>query len=150
MESPVALFPFLSRSDAETLELGRKFGELMQSGDVVALIGDLGAGKTHFVKGMAMSLGISPDEVSSPTFTIAQEYRGEKGGTPLFHLDLYRLSSEKELLDAGVEEYVNGDGVCVIEWPQKAESLLPPSTHIVKIIHGNGNERHFSYFPFVS
>ncbi len=150
MTSPADLFPFSSDSEGETLELGRQFGLLMKRGDVVALLGDLGAGKTHFVKGMALSLGIAPEDVSSPTFTIAQEYRGAKSSIPLFHLDLYRLSSEKELLQAGVEDYVGGEGICAIEWPQHAETLLPSSTHIVKIVHGEGNQRHFSYFPFAS
>jgi len=144
------LFPFSSYSEVETLEFGRKFGSLLQLGDVVALVGDLGAGKTHFVKGVATALGISPEQVSSPTFTIAQEYRGTNPTLPLFHLDLYRLTSENELLQTGIEEYLNGEGICVIEWPQRAEALLPSSTHVVKIIHGEENVRHFSYFPFSS
>lgn len=148
--SPADLFPFLSASEEETIEWGRKLGALLRPGDVVALVGDLGAGKTHFVKGIASAWGIETGSVSSPTFTIAQEYRGLDSDVALYHLDLYRLDSEKELLQAGIEEYVLGDGICVIEWPQKAESLLPASTHIVKIVHGKGNERHFSYFPFSS
>ncbi|MBU6410878.1 MAG: tRNA (adenosine(37)-N6)-threonylcarbamoyltransferase complex ATPase subunit type 1 TsaE [Verrucomicrobia bacterium] len=108
----------ISHSPAETEALGHEFGRKAQKGGVIALFGDLGAGKTQIVKGLARGLGISA-RVHSPTFTLVNVYRG--GRMPLFHLDLYRLNSMDDLLSAGVPEFLEPDGVTVIEWAEKLE-----------------------------
>jgi tRNA threonylcarbamoyladenosine biosynthesis protein TsaE len=112
---------FISHSPAETESLGEKFGRAADSGLVIALSGELGAGKTQFVKGLARGLGISA-RVHSPTFTLVNEYGG--GRLKLFHLDLYRLETRAQILSAGLEEFLQPDGVAVVEWAErlKAES----------------------------
>ena len=110
----------ISHSPAETESLGEKFGREAQIGFVFALTGDLGAGKTQFVKGLARGLGISA-RVHSPTFTLVNEYGG--GRLKLFHLDLYRLETCEQILSAGVEEYLQPDGVSVIEWAERIYDL---------------------------
>jgi tRNA threonylcarbamoyladenosine biosynthesis protein TsaE len=112
---------FISHSPAETELLGEKFGRAAQRGFVFALSGDLGAGKTQFVKGLARGLEISA-RVHSPTYTLVNEYGG--GRLKLFHLDLYRLETREQILSAGIEEFLSPDGVSVIEWAErlKAES----------------------------
>ena len=112
---------FISHSPAETESLGEKFGRAARRGWVIALSGDLGAGKTQFVRGVARGLG-GAGRVHSPTFTLVNEYGG--GRLQLFHLDLYRLETAKQILSAGIEEYLSPDGVSVIEWAErlKAES----------------------------
>jgi tRNA threonylcarbamoyladenosine biosynthesis protein TsaE len=107
---------FISHSPAETESLGERFGRAAQRGFVFALSGDLGAGKTQFVKGLARGLGISA-RVHSPTFTLANEYGG--GRLKLFHLDLYRLETREQILSAGVEEFLQPDGVAVFEWAER-------------------------------
>jgi len=114
---------FISHSPAETEALGEKLGRAAQSGLVFALSGDMGAGKTQFVKGLARGLGISA-RVHSPTFTLANEYGG--GRLKLFHLDLYRLATPAQILSAGVGEFLSPDGVAVIEWAERiADCRLP-------------------------
>ncbi len=110
----------ISHSPAETEALGENFGREANRGWVIALSGDLGAGKTQFVKGLARGLGIS-SRVHSPTFTLVAEYSG--GRFPLFHLDLYRLETAEEISSAGIEEFLQPDGVAVIEWAEKLEYL---------------------------
>lgn len=107
---------FISHSPAETESLGERFGRAAQRGWIVALAGELGAGKTQFVKGLARGLGISA-RVHSPTFALAAEYGG--GRLPLFHLDLYRLETPGQMLSAGIEEFLPPDGVAVVEWAEK-------------------------------
>jgi tRNA threonylcarbamoyladenosine biosynthesis protein TsaE len=106
----------ISQSPEETEALGRLFGRSASSGMVIALSGDLGAGKTQFVKGLARGLGISV-RVHSPTFTLVNEYGG--GRLKLFHLDLYRLETPEQILSAGIEEFLKPDGVSVIEWAER-------------------------------
>lgn len=112
-----------------SIEASQAFGESwaldLTGGEIFALHGVLGAGKTQLVKGLARGLGFEGD-VTSPTFTIIHEYRG--GRLPIYHIDLYRMRSEKEAVDLGLEEYLPGDGVTVIEWPDRIPSLLPPQT----------------------
>lgn len=105
----------------ETRELGRALGELLAAGDVVALEGDLGAGKTVFAQGAALGLGFD-GYVSSPTFVIVNEYAGR---LPIYHVDLYRVSSEDELVDLGYREMFYGDGVALVEWADRVPGLLP-------------------------
>ena len=106
----------VSAGPEETLEIGRKLGKKLKDGDIVALCGDLGAGKTVFVKGIAAGLEIREDEVTSPTFTLHKEYDGR---LKLHHFDLYRIESEEELVNTGFYDIL-GDGICVIEWAGKA------------------------------
>jgi tRNA threonylcarbamoyladenosine biosynthesis protein TsaE len=115
-----------SRSAGETFEFGRSIASGLKRGDVLALKGDLGAGKTHFVKGVARGLGIEV-EVTSPTFTLIHEYSG--GGLPLYHIDLYRLDSAEEALRIGLDEYLRSDGVTAIEWADKFSELIPPNAN---------------------
>ncbi|MBN2353733.1 MAG: tRNA (adenosine(37)-N6)-threonylcarbamoyltransferase complex ATPase subunit type 1 TsaE [Spirochaetales bacterium] len=123
----------------ETLDLGRKLAGRFAPGDVVALSGSLGAGKTSLVKGIALGLGIA-EPVTSPTFTLIQEYEGRM---PLYHVDLYRITDPDQLDDLGIEEYLDGNGVTVIEWPEKAGRLFPPRTLAVGITVLDGGRRRF-------
>jgi tRNA threonylcarbamoyladenosine biosynthesis protein TsaE len=111
---------FISHSPADTEALGEKFGRAARRGWVIALSGDLGAGKTQFVRGVARGLEI-PARVHSPTFTLVNEYGG--GRLKLFHLDLYRLETAEQILSAGVEEFLSPDGVAVIEWAERIYDL---------------------------
>lgn len=111
----------ISKSPEQTMALGRKLGELMSSGNVICVYGNLGAGKTYFAKGLALGLGIS-EHVTSPTFTIINEYEGR---IPFYHVDAYRLTEEEEAYELGLEEYLYGRGVTLIEWPERVNSLLP-------------------------
>jgi tRNA threonylcarbamoyladenosine biosynthesis protein TsaE len=108
-----------THSEAETSQVGRDLASGLGAGSVVLLFGDLGAGKTAFVRGLAEGLGVSPDDVSSPTFTIMQEYRG--GRVTLFHVDLYRLEEPREIEDLGLNE-IAGEGILVIEWAERLPS----------------------------
>jgi len=110
---------FISHSPAETEALGEQLGRVARSGWVIALSGELGAGKTQFVKGLARGLDIS-GRVHSPTFTLVNEYGG--GRLKLFHLDLYRLETAGQILSAGIEEFLRPDGVAVIEWAERLEA----------------------------
>ena len=105
----------VTSSEPETAAAGARLAESLQPGDVVLLYGELGAGKTAFTRGLAEGLGVQADDVSSPTFTLIQEYRGR---LTLYHVDLYRLA-EQEVDDLGLEELVLGDGVVVIEWAER-------------------------------
>jgi tRNA threonylcarbamoyladenosine biosynthesis protein TsaE len=109
---------FISHSPAETESLGERWGREAQPGLVIALSGDLGAGKTQLVKGLARGLGVTA-RVHSPTFTLVNEYGG--GRLPLFHLDLYRLETPEQIHGAGIEEFLQPDGVAVIEWAERME-----------------------------
>jgi tRNA threonylcarbamoyladenosine biosynthesis protein TsaE len=119
-----------AQSLEETLNFGERLASEVQRGDVIALFGDLGAGKTALVKGLARGLGVT-QAVTSPTFTLVHEYSG--GRLPLFHIDLYRLDTVEQALAIGIEDYLNGMGVTAIEWAEKIEPLLPPHTTRVRI-----------------
>ena len=131
---------FVTTSVEETIALGRKLGKVLRPGDVVALDGDLGAGKTVITRGITEGLGLISEDVCSPTFTIVNEYTEPSDKIPLFHFDTYRLSGEDDFLAAGLDEYFYRGGVCVIEWSSVIEGLLPDNT--IKItIRGNGDKR---------
>ena len=129
-----------TRSEDETAAVGRELAATLRAGDVLLLYGDLGAGKTAFVRGLAEGLGVSRDEVSSPTFTLIQEYRG--GRLTLFHVDLYRIEDPREFDELGLEEMAE-DGVMAIEW---AERLPGPPRNAVRISleHAGENERRIA------
>ncbi|HWS14713.1 MAG TPA: tRNA (adenosine(37)-N6)-threonylcarbamoyltransferase complex ATPase subunit type 1 TsaE [Candidatus Methylomirabilis sp.] len=111
-----------SNSPADTLAIARALGEALLPGDVVALTGELGAGKTLFCKGVGAALGIPPDRIVSPTFTIVTEHAGP---VPLTHVDVYRLEAVREAEEIGMPELLQGEGVCLVEWGEKIADLLP-------------------------
>jgi tRNA threonylcarbamoyladenosine biosynthesis protein TsaE len=128
-----------TNGEAQTAAVGRDLARTLHPGDAVLLYGDLGAGKTAFVKGLAEGLGVAGDEVSSPTFTLVQEYRG--GRLTLFHVDLYRLDDPREVFDLGLDE-IASDGVLAIEWAEKLDARLKPSRYVeVRIVHREGDAR---------
>ena len=129
----------ITTSPEQTEKFGREFAKSLCGGDVIALTGDLGAGKTCLTRGIADGLG-SDSHVSSPTFTIVNEYDG--GRLMLFHFDTYRLSGPDDFLMSGLDEYFFRGGVCVIEWSDIIEELLPEGT-IKMTIRGDGNKRTF-------
>ncbi len=116
-----------SHSAQETYEIGRQLGEQAQAGEVFCLSGDLGTGKTIFTKGFAAGLSVT-DTVNSPTFTIVQEYAGR---IPFYHFDVYRIQEPEEMEEIGYEDYFFGEGVCIIEWAELIEELLPE--HAVRV-----------------
>ena len=110
-----------SFSAKDTFEFGRMLGEKLTAGTIICLSGDLGTGKTVFTKGLAKGLGIT-EPVVSPTFTIVQEYK--EGRIPLYHFDTYRIDDPEEMYEVGLDDYLFGDGICVIEWAETIEELL--------------------------
>lgn len=129
----------ISNSPEQTVEAGRCLGQRLQAGDVVALCGDLGAGKTQFTKGLVEGLGADSGQVSSPTFTLAQEYAG--GRLPIVHLDLYRLERDIELQQLGWWDYLEQEGVLLVEWADKFPFALPRGTIFVRFEIGVGDHR---------
>lgn len=127
----------ITYSEEETIHEGEKLGRKLRRGAVVALYGDLGAGKTAFTRGLAAGLGIGMN-VSSPTFTIVNEYPGD---IPLFHFDMYRLESERELFDIGWDDYLDRGGVCVVEWSEKVPGIITADTITVKLEYLGENSR---------
>ena len=146
---------FISHSPEATADLGEQWGRTAFSGLVIGLTGDLGAGKTQLVKGLARGLGIT-NRVVSPTFALVNEYRG--GRLPLFHLDLYRLESRAQISGAGLEEYLNPAGVTVVEWAERwfdpgpgtdgGAVCLPRHYRRVHIVSDGETRRHISYEDF--
>ena len=118
----------ITSNEAETVKLGETIGKNLKSGDVIALFGDLGSGKTAFTNGVAKALGTSG--VSSPTFTIVNEYID--GSLPLYHFDAYRINSE-DWLNCGFDDYLFGDGVCIIEWSENITDILPKNCITISI-----------------
>ena len=129
---------FITNTPEETEALGARLARALEPGAVVAFTGDLGAGKTAFVRGLARGLGVQ-DRVTSPTFTIVNEYEG--GRLPLFHFDLYRLGCADELFDIGWEDYLARGGVCAVEWSERMEELLEPGTIRVDLRRGEDENR---------
>jgi len=140
---------FISHSPAETEALGERWGRAAERGLVLALSGDLGAGKTQLVKGLARGLGVTA-RVHSPTFTLVNEYGG--GRLKLFHLDLYRLETRAQILSAGIGEFLSPDGVAVIEWAERLEDgrwmMDDGKIKKVKIEIISESERKFIYDDF--
>lgn len=130
------------KNEKDTREFGEQLAHDFKEGDVLALMGDLGTGKTTLTKYIARELGIM-DAITSPTFTIINEYYG--GRLPLYHFDVYRLNGIDEMLDLGYEEYFFGEGICIVEWAEKIEKLLPENTKTIKIDYGeNPDERIYT------
>ena len=121
------------------MAFGAELARELKAGDVIALTGDLGAGKTAMTRAVARGLGIN-GPVTSPTFTIVQEYEG--GRLPLYHFDIYRVHDEDELFEIGFDDYLHGSGVCMVEWADLAPDLLPENTINLRLSYGEGeNER---------
>lgn len=134
--------PVITHSEQETRELGCIVGRRLMPGDVVALYGTLGAGKTQFVKGVCSELGISPEHVTSPTFTLINEYTADR--CPVYHFDAYRVEQISEFYELGYETYFYGDGICLVEWPDRIESLLPAEVIRIQFTHRPDNERQIT------
>ena len=129
---------FTSNSVAETIAFARAWAEGLVPNDVVALVGDLGAGKTHFVKGLLQGLE-SAEEATSPTFTLMHEYRG--GRLPVFHFDFYRLNQLPEIAEIGFDDYLDEGGIAVIEWADRFPSVFPERTRWLRIESPSASER---------
>jgi len=133
---------FISHSPAETERLGEQLAARAERGWVLGLTGDLGAGKTQFVKGLARGLGVT-EKVLSPSFAIVHVY--SSGRLPLFHLDFYRLDTTEQIIAAGLEEYLAPDGVAVIEWWDRWQGPIPPDVRILGFQLLNETERRVIY-----
>ena len=114
---------FLSNHESETFRWGQRLSQFLEPGDVIGFFGDLGSGKTRTIQGICNGLACDHD-VSSPTFTIINEYQGK---FPIYHFDFYRIESVGEIFDLGYEEYFYNEGICLIEWAERVQSLLPPN-----------------------
>ena len=131
---------FRTESPEETQALGEKIGKTLKRGDVIALIGDLGTGKTCLTQGIARGARIAPDEiVSSPSYILINEYNGT---VPIYHIDLYRLENSEEIAELGLSEYVEGDGICIIEWAERMADGLPDSCIKIHITLEDANAGH--------
>ncbi len=127
------------KNEEETAALGTELAAGLEPGCVIALTGDLGAGKTTLTKAVARGLGVT-EVLTSPTFTIVQEY--DSGRMPVYHFDVYRVHDEDEMFELGFDDYLHGKGVCLIEWAELVKDLLPPDTVWIKLEYGSGeNER---------
>jgi tRNA threonylcarbamoyladenosine biosynthesis protein TsaE len=125
-------FTIISDSDQETILFGREIGSLLAQGDVVALVGELGSGKTYLAKGIAYGLGVGAGMViTSPSFALVNEYQGR---VTLFHMDVYRLETLAEVLSAGLEEYLHSGGVVVLEWANRWPEILPEHAITVELL----------------
>lgn len=133
---------FLSTSVADTMQLGNCLGQLLQRGDVVLLAGDLGAGKTHMSKGLVAGIG-SSDSVTSPTFVFINEYRGPQR-IPIYHADLYRITTPSELVGIGIADATDGHGICIVEWPERDPSLRDMPHLAIQLTHVDPHRRRIS------
>ena len=131
---------FETNSDRETFALGEKLGKEARAGQIYTLVGDLGVGKTVFTQGMACGLGIT-EPISSPTFTIVQEY--QEGRLPFYHFDVYRIGDIEEMEEIGYDDYFFGQGVCMIEWANLIEELLPE--YVIRVKIEKDLEKGFDY-----
>lgn len=138
---PAAARTVFSLSEGETFELGRSVGRGLKGGELLLLEGDLGSGKTTFTRGLAAGIGTDPDEVSSPSYTLVQEYRG--GRLPMFHVDLYRIGEpDEDMASLGIEEILAAGGVVVVEWGEKLPPYLRRSATTVRFHDvGEGSRR---------
>lgn len=136
-------FEIISHSPEQTQKLGVRIGELAQAGDIILLVGNLGAGKTCLTQGIAWGLNIK-EYAASPSFMIVREL---KGRLPLYHIDLYRLDHIEEIADLGLDEYMYGKGVCVVEWAEKGLMVLPEEHLLIEINFISDTERSFRFKP---
>ncbi len=140
MEAPLGTFS--THAPSETQQLGQSLGRSLGPSSLVAFRGDLGSGKTCMIQGICQALEVR-DYVTSPTFILINEYAGQRAGAalPIYHFDLYRLNGEEELEALGAEEYFYGDGICLVEWAERAGSLLPRKRIEVELTYCGDDER---------
>ena len=139
MKSEIGQVVFQTKSILQTIQIGKRIGKLLHQGDVIALLGELGAGKTQFIKGLAAGVGIGkPNYISSPSFTLINEYPGK---IPFYHIDLFRLKEEKEAEELGLDEYCQGEGIVAIEWADNIPSSLPKEILWVHIFYTGKHTR---------
>ena len=136
-------YEIVSRSPEQTQKLGVRIGELALPGDTFLLVGDLGAGKTCLTQGIAWGLNIK-EYTLSPSFVVVRELHGR---LPLYHIDLFRLNHIKEIVDLGLDDYLYGEGVCVVEWAEKGFSVLPVEHLVIQINYLSDTERSFQLKP---
>ena len=134
---------FISNNTEETEEIAARFAEKLSGGEVIAFLGGLGAGKTHFTRGLAKGLGFK-GTVTSPTFAIINEYIG--GRLPVFHFDMFRVNSWEDLYSTGFFEYAERGGVVAVEWSENIENALPPDTVFIKIEQLSDDKRKITIF----
>ena len=134
----------ITSSPAETRALGQRIAMQLQPGDTLLLYGDLGAGKSEFTRGIALGLGIE-GSIASPSFTILNLY--DEGRIPLYHFDWYRLQDAEELFELGMDEYLNGDGIAVVEWPNRCPEAIPARRMDITIRTVDENTREWSFEP---
>lgn len=138
MDHGANVIEFISRSEEETDRFGARLAAALEPRTVVALVGDLGAGKTRLVRAIAVALGVDPGEIGSPTFVLVREYAGR---LPLYHFDTYRLADVDEFLELGADELLRGEGVCLVEWADRVAEVLPDDTLRIEIDHTGDTER---------
>ena len=143
MNKRMSKVKLISHSPGETQQLGKKLGEFAQPGDVLLLTGDLGSGKTCLTQGIAWGLGIK-EYAFSPSFVLIREYSGR---LPLYHIDFYRLDSIEEMANLGLDDYLYGKGVCVVEWADKGMALMPPERLLINLSYLSDAERSITFEP---
>lgn len=126
------MYEYIIQNEKQTAEFASKLTKLLQKGDILALVGDLGTGKTTLTKYIAKELGITED-ITSPTFNIVKEHTG--GKLPLYHFDVYRLKNAEEMHEIGYEDYFYGDGICVVEWADIVQGIIPETAYIIFMQH---------------
>jgi len=137
------MFSIITTSPEQTQKVGEILGRLLEAGDLVCLYGDLGSGKTNLSYGIAMGLDVKQDYITSPTFTLVNEYEGR---IPFYHIDLYRLTDPAELDNIGFDEYIDSDGATVIEWAERADAELPSDSLNVYLSDITGESREIGFF----
>ena len=147
VQSPHEL-DFITHSVAQTIRIGQRLGELLGPSDLILLLGDFGSGKTHLIKGIAQGLG-SPDLVNSPSFVLINEYRAGPAHQhiPIYHADLYRIEDPAELAGIGLEETWSGNGVCLIEWAERARDWLPQDHLAIHLRYLSDTKRVLRFAP---
>jgi len=138
-----------STSETETIVIGERIGQRLGAGDLVLLLAPFGAGKTHLTKGIAAGLGVDPRDVNSPSFVVINEYTADRRhrGMPIYHVDLYRVETSHDLGTIGIEECLAGEGVCIIEWAERAAEWLPAERLEIRIEETGPNTRRLRLLP---
>ena len=135
---------FISHSETQTMRLGARLAKQLTTGDVLALVGEIGSGKTRWAQGVCQGLGVEAP-VNSPTFTLVNEYQGQSG--PVYHIDLYRLAEGADMLTFGLEEYLYGTGITLIEWADRVANLMPNDYLVIELYHLEDTKRRIIMRP---